>query len=593
MAWNSSSSGRRLLDCEDRKCVGASWALVSAIFTVGSLLALASPIAATPDLKGIDPKDLQYYESSIIWCRDKSKSFPRERLNDNFCDCRDGTDEPGTSACPESKFYCSNIGHRPETLFSSRVNDGICDCCDGSDEYDGKIKCSNTCWEAGKKSREKLEKKLATFKEGLKLRTKDVDYARHKRKEQQEELSTLKKDEKNLKDVVKKLKVHLDAIEKAEKEEELKRAKAEQERQAKQNASIGNTNASVTETPTEVRPEDFEVEISDVQNSEDSQVEEKEAGSHEEGLETVVQSEGESENLESLSKEELGKLVASRWTGEKVEHEGRFGENSDNSHHVMEETDEAVDDSSNNLHETGEEFENNENADWVNEDRENEDNEEEEEEEEEEDNYEKTYVPSEHTDSLSPPSSPWWKRVLLAPQTLLKLIGVTNLQFDKSEVERIRREFSEANSKLTSLQRKISDLELKLKQDFGKDGEFFSFYDQCFEMKLNKYLYKICPYKQASQNENHATSRLGTWDGFKDDYKVMVFSNGDKCWNGPDRSLKVRLRCGLKNEVLSVEEPSRCEYVAELTTPASCLESKLLALQQQQRNAESQLHEEL
>ena len=30
------------------------------------------------------------------------------------------------------------------------------------------------------------------------------------------------------------------------------------------------------------------------------------------------------------------------------------------------------------------------------------------------------------------------------------------------------------------------------------------------------------------------------WDGFKDSYKIMEFSNGDRCWNDPDRSLKVR-----------------------------------------------------
>lgn len=29
------------------------------------------------------------------------------------------------------------------------------------------------------------------------------------------------------------------------------------------------------------------------------------------------------------------------------------------------------------------------------------------------------------------------------------------------------------------------------------------------------------------------------WDKFEDSYRLMMFSNGDKCWNGPDRSLKV------------------------------------------------------
>ncbi|XP_042493116.1 glucosidase 2 subunit beta-like [Macadamia integrifolia] len=69
------------------------------------------------------------------------------------------------------------------------------------------------------------------------------------------------------------------------------------------------------------------------------------------------------------------------------------------------------------------------------------------------------------------------------------------------------------------------------------------------------------------------------WDKFEDSYRLMIFSHGEKCWNGPDRSLKVRLRCGLKNELTDVDEPSRCEYAALLSTPALCLEEKLKELQ--------------
>ncbi|KAL0720457.1 hypothetical protein Bca4012_035056 [Brassica carinata] len=109
------------------------------------LLAVVSVNSSTTPLVGVHPLDEKYFESETIRCKDGSKSFPRDRLNDNFCDCLDGTDEPGTSACPNGRFYCRNIGSSPKFVYSSRVNDRICDCCDGSDEYEGSISCPNTC----------------------------------------------------------------------------------------------------------------------------------------------------------------------------------------------------------------------------------------------------------------------------------------------------------------------------------------------------------------------------------------------------------------------------------------------------------------
>ncbi|KAB1216531.1 Glucosidase 2 subunit beta [Morella rubra] len=100
---------------------------------------------SNPSLRGIHPLDEKYFQPEVITCKDGSKSFTRDRVNDDFCDCLDGTDEPGTSACPAGKFYCRNVGSTPQFIFSSRINDRVCDCCDGSDEYDGRINCPNTC----------------------------------------------------------------------------------------------------------------------------------------------------------------------------------------------------------------------------------------------------------------------------------------------------------------------------------------------------------------------------------------------------------------------------------------------------------------
>ncbi len=55
--------------------------------------------------------DLEYFESATIWCKDGTKSFPRERLNDNFCDCADGTDEPGElPLLDKQKSLCQGFG---------------------------------------------------------------------------------------------------------------------------------------------------------------------------------------------------------------------------------------------------------------------------------------------------------------------------------------------------------------------------------------------------------------------------------------------------------------------------------------------------
>ncbi|CAL9011791.1 unnamed protein product [Prunus brigantina] len=118
--------------------------LLIACFLLASSLTIVHSLSKPP-LLGVHPLDEQYFASEVIKCKDNSKSFTRDRLNDNFCDCVDGTDEPGTSACPAGKFYCRNIGSTPQFLFSSRVNDHFCDCCDGSDEYDGNVNCPNTC----------------------------------------------------------------------------------------------------------------------------------------------------------------------------------------------------------------------------------------------------------------------------------------------------------------------------------------------------------------------------------------------------------------------------------------------------------------
>lgn len=130
-------------------------------------------------------------------------------MNDDYCDCPDGSDEPGTSACahlspysPQTPantyhdtinitlalpgFYCKNKGHIPSYVPFTSVNDGVCDydlCCDGSEEWEGVggVKCEDKCKEIGKEWRKQDE-----------VRQKSLGNASRKRKELVAEAARLK-----------------------------------------------------------------------------------------------------------------------------------------------------------------------------------------------------------------------------------------------------------------------------------------------------------------------------------------------------------------------------------------------------------------
>ena len=59
----------------------------------------------------------------------------------------------------------------------------------------------------------------------------------------------------------------------------------------------------------------------------------------------------------------------------------------------------------------------------------------------------------------------------------------------------------------------------------------------------------------------------------------MKFENGVTCWQGPARSLNIKFVCGKENQFLSVEEPSKCVYTGEFSTPAACTDEMAAELE--------------
>lgn len=174
-------------------------------------------------------------------------------------------------------------------------------------------------------------------------------------------------------------------------------------------------------------------------------------------------------------------------------------------------------------------------------------------------------------------------------ETLAKLLGkpadAAELQRVRATVDSIRSQyeaaknaFETAAASVYALKTEREGLETKVNRSYGPEDVFARLVDQCVEAHVDKYVYKVCPFHQAEQLEDGHGPRLGSWKGFDDSGEHMLFDNGEVCWQGPTRSMSVRIRCGATETLTKVAEPSRCEYTAEMTTPAACSEDRVMEL---------------
>lgn len=188
-----------------------------------------------------------YKDTTTFKCiSSPSVNLPFARVNDDYCDCPDGSDEPGTSACahlsplsPHTQvdgagaaginatlalpgFYCKNKGHIPKYVPFTNVNDGVCDyefCCDGAEEWDGVggVKCENRCQQIGKEWKKQDEARQKSLNNATKKRKELVAEAVRRRKEIEERVLSVQTEIEGSELKVKELEAELAETERKEK----------------------------------------------------------------------------------------------------------------------------------------------------------------------------------------------------------------------------------------------------------------------------------------------------------------------------------------------------------------------------------------
>ncbi|KAG0296762.1 hypothetical protein BGZ96_008622 [Linnemannia gamsii] len=525
--------------------------------------------------RGVAPSRSKIYspDTKGQWaCLDGSKTIPFTAINDDYCDCPDGSDEPGTSACGTGYFYCSNIGHTPAYIKTSRLNDGVCDpeCCDGSDEFDGQTRCSNICEQVGTESRKEREKLEKTHKEGNRIRKEYAVFGQSSKKRLQEQLEKLQAVSSSVNQAAADTKSTLDAAN-AKLKEHLESTKLEREAARElQLAPLIEQQNQRLDHATKIKSL-FRTALNDLKenqnkNFHDMAVKATISG-YDEYLEELKKQEEEENNSNKDSQEEKEK-VRSALERMHTAQDATYDAKKDiglmfqllkemKEKYNTEYNDDAVLKAIKVLDEFAPTWEHSSN-DFIGE--------------------EFIDIPDEDAGEKKEEAKPEDKgafgEVYNRIQKGASKVGLGFLfkgsQVSKSEVEIAQEAYNKASEEERKSEEEIQKLEKKVKTDYGPDEAFAKLVDQCVEFKEIEYTYSVCLFGEAKQ-KSHSDTSLGTFSSWVgDNYDTQLYTGGARCWNGPERSVKVMMTCGTENKILAVSEPSKCEYLYKMETPAVC-----------------------
>ncbi|KAJ1723946.1 hypothetical protein LPJ53_001755 [Coemansia erecta] len=587
------------------------------ISAVSLIAALASATAAPPpSLRGVDPLLLDKYVADAqgnFACLDGSTVIPFARVNDDYCDCADGSDEPGTSACNNGTFYCANEGHVAARISSSRVNDGICDpqCCDGSDEWDGAVTCPNLCAEIGLSHRTAEAARQANEVRGAKRRRALIDEARVQRVEKQRELEEKRARLAEVEEqfsTAEALKDDLEARqklanEKADASLERRRQALDEQHLADLNAyrrhlsfslhrlrahsdtlvlllrSVRNDHnaefndaavAQAISAYAEFLEEHPYIEAAALEyaNEEPAQRSERERASDTDAEAQDGASYEACSAAISIYENERSTVVADVDFFYGLLDALRVGYNK-NYHDLavkaavvgLDEFDAVREQDLGDVQAAADALGLDGLVERVEEAR----------------AAFEALASEEAAQSQSEDSS---------TESAGQTEGDTEQPLDE-QVNEARTRFWDLQSEKNTLRNAVSTLDELLSKDLGPQDVYLPVNGQCYSLDAGEYTYEVCLLDRATQISNKDNSRqsLGSFsefgavaaaaaeggsDGQAADYAVHRYLQGTKCWNGPHRSLTATFECADEISVLAVSEPEKCEYHAKMAGPFAC-----------------------
>ena len=147
---------------------------------------------------------------------------------------------------------------------------------------------------------------------------------------------------------------------------------------------------------------------------------------------------------------------------------------------------------------------------------------------------------------------------------------------ERADVTRARTAHQGAVSSLEGARKQLEDVKATLDKDWGPEWEWKKLEGVCVEKDTGecvdatyrratdarRYTYELCLFKEGKQksNKSHTSTSLGSvarlcdeltrshfssWHptapaGSAERYSKQVYDRGQQCWNGPERSIKVR-----------------------------------------------------